>query len=438
MLFAAALALNLASCVPARWPSGDPKSLDLLDRTPVNCLLLERGAWSADFAKAASARGIAALAVVRDASQPAPPVGFAAVVVEGDFDPPKTELPVVALTSRRKMRIDGTAPVIGTTQAMWPGIQIEEGGAAKAAPSGAPWIDTNAGFLRFVRAATRSTVWIANQPPKNQVIPVERYLQAVSDAAMEGARWVVALDPDFARRLLAGDGRAVRDFRRIAAHLKFYEDHAEWRALQPAGQLALIQDAANGGLISGGILDMIAARHTPVRAVAPPALSDEAMRGAKMAVDVDPGALTPEQKETLRRFTRSGGTLLSGPPGWKFESASGESITLDKEDIKKLDAIWREVNSATGHRNFGARLFNVSSMLSNLLSTADGKRVVLQLVNYANFPAEDITIHVAGTFTKATLYLPEGEAKPLAPYAVEEGTAIEIARIPTAGAIVLE
>ena len=27
--------------VPARWPSGDPKSLELLRDTPVNCWLLE-------------------------------------------------------------------------------------------------------------------------------------------------------------------------------------------------------------------------------------------------------------------------------------------------------------------------------------------------------------------------------------------------------------
>ena len=43
-------------------------------------------------------------------------------------------------------------PIIGTYQGVWPGIQVLEDGAAKAGPSGSPWIDTNSGFIRAVRA----------------------------------------------------------------------------------------------------------------------------------------------------------------------------------------------------------------------------------------------------------------------------------------------
>ena len=42
-----------------------------------------------------------------------------------------------------------------------------------------------------------------------------------------------------------------------------------------------------------------------------------------MAVNVDGDSLTAEQKEVLRAFTRSGGTLLTGPPGWKDQSPAG-------------------------------------------------------------------------------------------------------------------
>jgi len=45
-----------------------------------------------------------------------------------------------------------------------------------------------------------------------------------------------------------------------------------------------------------------------------------------MAVNVDPEALTAEQKEMLRAFARTGGTLLTGPPGWKVQSG-GTTIT---------------------------------------------------------------------------------------------------------------
>ena len=445
MLFAFFLLASLGDWVPMRWPSGDPKSLDLLAGTPMNCVLVERGSWSSDFAKAAAVRNLTALAVVRpgadaaESARRAHNMGFAGIVLEGTFEnAPKLDGTLIEIGPRRKMRLDGKAGVAATDQGVWPGIQVEEGGATKAAPSGGPWIDTNTGFLRFVRASTVAPVWIANLPPANQVIPVERYFQAIGDAAMVGARWVLAFDDDFNRRLLAREPRAMKDWQRIAAHLKFYEDHRDWRSLRPYGELALVQDPAHGGLISGGILDMIAVKHTPVRAVPLPQLSDEAMKGSKMAVNVDPTLLNDEQKETLRRFARSGGTLLTGPPGWQFPSAKGDAITLEKQDLDKLDTIWKELNSMTGRRNLGARLFNVSSMLSNLSADPAGKRVVLHLVNYSNYPAEDITIHVLGSYKKARMYLPESDPKDLAPYAIEEGTAIEVQRIPTVAAIVLE
>jgi len=56
------------------------------------------------------------------------------------------------------------------------------------------------------------------------------------------------------------------------------------------------------------------------------------------AVNVDGAALTPEQKEILRTFTRGGGTLLTGPPGWKDPSAAAGSITLEKAELERLTA----------------------------------------------------------------------------------------------------
>src|SRR5207249_3159809 len=158
--------------------------------------------------------------------------------LEGDFPPDATErvraavspAPLIELTLRSRMPLGNKAPVIGTWQGVWPGIPVMEDGAAKAGPSGSPWINTNAGFLRAARAF-------------------------------------------------------------------------------------------------GDSLDMIGARHTPVRAVPPDQLRPEALAGAFMAVDVDAASLTPQQREVLKAFTRSGGTLLTGPADWK------ESAVPDKDKI---------------------------------------------------------------------------------------------------------
>ncbi len=55
---------NINSWVPARWNSHDLKSLDLVQKTPVNCLLLEERDWDPAFIEEADRRGIATLGVI--------------------------------------------------------------------------------------------------------------------------------------------------------------------------------------------------------------------------------------------------------------------------------------------------------------------------------------------------------------------------------------
>jgi hypothetical protein len=159
-----------------------------------------------------------------------------------------------------------------------------------------------------------------------------------------------------------------------------------------------------------------------------------------MAVNVDPDSLTPQQKEALRAFTRGGGTVLNGPPGWKMPSTSKNGLTVDSEDVEKLDQIWKEMNTMMGRRNLGVRLFNVSSMLSYLQASRDGKLAVLHLVNYSGYPVESVTAHVLGKYKRAWLSTPEGPRKAVETYEVEEGagTGLDIAVVPSAAIVVLE
>lgn len=454
MLLALMLVATAPNWVPMRWNSADPKSLELLRGTPINCLLLERGNWSPALLNAASQAGLATVGVVRpgsdavnNASQAAA-AKLNAVVLEGDFEPAAaarirnllsdSRVLGIELSPRSRIRLESNDPVIGTYQGVWPGIQIEEKGSTKSAPSGAPWIDTNTGFLRFLRAASGASIWIGNTPPKQLAVTAERYMQAVSDAAISGGRWVLALDNDFEQRLYAKNADAIKDWKRIAAQVAYYESHKEWSGMQPLALLALVQDVDSGALLSGGILDMIAVKHTPVRPVPTRKLSDPEMSGSKMAVDVNPAVLTPEQKAVLQRFTRAGGTLLTAPPDWKFPALKPNQITLGDEDIKILDDIWKELNTMTGRRNLGARLFNVSSMLSNLLQTSDGKMTILHLVNYSGYPVENVTLHMLGKYRTAKLYSPDAPARDVAPYEVEEGTGFDIDKVGVSATLVFE
>jgi hypothetical protein len=92
-----------------------------------------------------------------------------------------------------------------------------------------------------------------------------------------------------------------------------------------------------------------------------------------------------------------------------------------------------------GHKNLGARLFNVSSMLSNVLVTADGKQVVVELVNYSAYPIDSVTVQVIGAFKHARLLTPEGIEKNLEVYTSDEGgTAVDIDRVTACASVRLD
>lgn len=432
MLLAAA-AVAVASWVPMRWDSKDPASLTLLDGSPVNCLLLESKDWSAAFSARARERGVITLGVVHGALdlKAARAAELDGLVAEGADVADAGGLPVYRITRRQAMAFQGPDPIAATFQGVWSGINAVDDGKARAAPSGAPWIDTNAGFLRFARTLTSKPVWIAHKPPPGATFPVTRYLQAAAEAAMCGARWVIALDTEFQGKLLARNGTAVRDWKRLNEELAFIEKQRPVMGWNATGNLSLIQDAENGALLSGGILDMIAVKHTPVRPIPMQTLSKEMLMAAPMAVNADPGPLTRPQRDILDSYTKAGGTLLSGAREWSFPEIREGEITLDEKEVTKLDAIWKEVNALTGRRNLGARLFNVGSMLSNLTASPDGKRLALHLVNYTDFPVEAITIHLLGTWKKATLHQPGAPPKAVETYLTQDGLGADIASMGT-------
>src|SRR5262249_21972221 len=240
------------------------------------------------------------------------------------------------------------------------------------------------------------------------------------------------------KQLFAGQDRALKVWKRITKELAFYEAHKDWRSFGAFGKLALVESPQSGALLSGGVLDMIATKHTPVRPIPTDKVNASRFGDSQMAVDVDPESLSPGAKEVLKSFTRSGGTLLTGPPGWHFPSLQLDQITLSKEDTEKLDLIWKELNSMTGRRNLGARLFNVSTLLSNLVAPTDGKQVVLHLVNYADYPVESLTVHLLGKYSKAVLLQPESDRPvSLELYPTDEGVGLDIDKIGVAAAIVL-
>ena len=441
------LAATLPECVPMRWQPAAPASLELLSGSPVNCLLLEEASWTSAFAEAARARGLLLLGVVRDgraeAAAKAVAAGLDGIAAEG---PPSQALrdwarqsgkPFVEILPRASLPLDHPPAVLATSEGLWPGIRVEKEGHVQARPTSGPWIETNSGFLRFLRvAAPASSVWIANRAPADPP-PAPRYRQAIADAAMAGARWVLDLHPLFWQALAQRDPKALDAWSRIHSTLRFYEEQRALCRLPDMSGLALVQDAATGALVSGGIADMIASKHVPLAITLPSSLTPTTPAGVKMLLTIDPASLTDAQREAARNVARRGATIVNGPPGWKMELPPPGRITFTDQQVKQLDEIWREINSLIGRRNFAVRVFGAPGMLSDLKAEPGGKQAVLSLVNYTDYAVENITLHFTTTLRSARLVTPRG-SQPLEVYQAEEGSGVDIDKVEDAALVLLE
>ena len=138
----------------------------------------------------------------------------------------------------------------------------------------------------------------------------------------------------------------------------------------------------------------------------------------------------------MERFAAQGGKVVTGPKAWKMPATTNGRITFDKAQYKELEAIWPELHLAVQRKNFGVRMFNVTGVLSYLLR--DDTRVVLHLVNYTDYPVENITAFVQGKYRTAKFLTPDGKTHKVTIYDAPDGTAVEIENLGVCGAIVLE
>ena len=433
-LFSVLLAVTLSDWIPVRWFSAEVRSLGLLAESPVNCLLMEAHLIDREFTGSAAARGISVLAVLHGGDGVEKAIramenGAAGIVLDGEFgDPERLTLRQAAesrggevIELRNRLEVDPSDPrFVGTCQGLWPGVRVDETGISTG-PTSVPWINTNTGFLRFVRASSSAVIWIANYPPPGSVIPVTDYLHAICDAAFSGAHWVIDLDPDFQRRLLAGDAKTTARWKQIGDLLAYFHAHRAWLLYKPAGDLEVVLHGPPA-LLSGSVLDMFASQRLPVRPVA--SNVPRAGPAPAVVVSLEPGAMS-----------RQGGF---GPPaGWSFPAPEPAAFQVSQAEVDALQFAGDLIKSGLLRRNFGARVFNAYAMLSNFVTSPDGRQLLLHLVNYTGFPQEDITVRFPMRWRSVWLYRPETDARELPLHANADGWSVEIDRIRTIGTLEL-
>jgi len=455
--------------VPIRWEGGpleaarpaiatwyEPSTLDLLSGSPVNCLLLtlsggadaaaqkEQLRLVAAYSRAARAKGLATLGVVKPGARPAEIAASAAaagvdgVVLEGEFEGGVKFYREVEQALRAKQAGAVVIPITGPSAhppGAWPVVAISEGvqpgirelSDIDATPSSEPWIDSNTWLVRSVRAwSGKRPVWLSYKLDKPAP---DVYPRAVADAAAAGGRWVVALDDEFRAGLRRGDAASKQAWHKLSSALRYQQEHALWRDYRFIGPLVILQDPASKHAdLFGEYLNLIARRQCPYTILQRGELAAERLRGSKGVLAVDLKELRAAERKTLEDFAAQGGTLISGPAaaagaakgeGYATRQSGKGEIVAYPDDPPDPEAVSKDMRDLLG--GDAIKVFNGPSVLTCLSSDDADKRVLVQMVAYSSAPSDRVTLRIKGEFRKARLFTP-GEPPADLPAEQDSGT----------------
>lgn len=391
-----------------RWQ--DPASLGFLKGSPVNCLVVS---WAAGLPQdgeqqkalapliAEGARnGLSFLGWVEGpadaqaAIASAKAAGLAAVAIK-DFKG-KPAFPVVPWGERASAPWDTTAPVLPVTDNVWPGVQAR--GGATAGPTGIPWLDSNAWYAQLARARTNSRIWLMFDPPgKGTVVRPERYPLSIMDSEVAGARWVISLDDTLRAGLAGNDARALETWKTMSSTLSFFESHKEWRTYRRLAVVGVISDFAGANFdLSGEILNLAARRELHCRAIWKLRAMATPFAGYKALVYADEQPPAAALRQKLLAFVEQGGLLVTGPkwgsegkpaadehPRFQVRRLGKGRLAVAKEELVDAYLIASDVHLLLSHANDLLRFYNLGTVGSQYYASPDGKKALLQLVNYS-------------------------------------------------------
>jgi hypothetical protein len=423
--------------VPMRWPCGpleiergrrrgslsakerealergsDPRVLERLADTPVSCLMLtwadgseldaEHQRHLSPLAAAARRAGLAVVGWVaggdvKRAAAAAQSSGLDAIAAVSDEALPG--LPVL----RFRERGDGDlspSPFLGVAGNVWPGLpdSLDDEVDARTGPTGRPWLDSNAWYVRLARTLVGpKSLWLSFDPPETPVPSTTEYVQAIADTAVYGARWVVSLDPALRLGMAEGRTAAVDTWARIARGLAFFQEHRDWGDYRPVGQLGVVSDYSGPSeLLSHGVLNLLTRQGSLYRILERRRALDEPLEGLDAVLYVDESSPDPDLARKLYRFAEGGGTLIT-PPGWE-ERGSGEDnpwfsryrlsrygrgrLALARDEISNPHLLAEDAQLLMSHSHDRLRVYNPGLAHPHYSTTEDGGKGVLQMLRF--------------------------------------------------------
>jgi hypothetical protein len=443
-----------AKWVPMKWPCGpleiarliksksvdaelkktaeawaQPSALQLLKGTPVNCLIVDWASGTAEdvaqqlalkplihagrqlglsfVGKVSAKENLAAMvAAGREA-------GLEAVILEGSGSQ-TLDLPVIVQFPSDNVEWDNTTSIFSTTGNAWPGVNLKtmEGDTAIAGPTGVPWVDSNGWFSLLARQmASGKTLWLDIDPPDSpHALPAEDYCLAIADSRVYASRWVISLDNKMRAAIVKRDPRAMEAWGRICETLSFFGAHAEWEAYKPMGALAVVSDFKGPNAFpSGEVLNLLNRGQVQFLIIDRAHLLASQLEGLKGILWMDDEAPSPEQHDQLLAFVQQGGLVIAakywGPPGvtpykenWLFGyniyGVLKGKIVVAESGLPDPYQLASDAHLLVSRRNDFARLYNPATTNCFASIDPDGRKQVVQVLNYSKDVASYVTLWV--------------------------------------------
>jgi len=479
-----------AESIPMRWPAGpldiargektkgfsadtaavlrnwqDPESLAVVQGSPVNCLVVS---WAADAGQQEALKpliekgkqaGLEFVGLIEgEANKPAAvaaaqSAGLAAVAMEGDA-PASAGVPVIPWNKAAQVRSSAKSPVVGVSDGVFPGLP--QGATPQGGPTNLPWVDSNGAILLIARAlAPDKTVWIGFDPPAKAA--AEAYQLAVADSASHGARWVISLDDGLRADLTAKKQPAADTLKKAIDTVSFFEQHKEFRTYQPNGLVAVISNFAEPNYDSAEeAINLMPRVRQPFRLIARQRAASASFAGLQAIYYMDKEAPDAALRKKLLAFANDGGILLvpsnwpkpEGPPApaeayllFSMRQVGKGRLGVCKEEKPDAYDTVADIQNIISHGKDLVRVYNAPS--SNFLyeTSAQGKRAVIQVLNYSRRPGGDGALfYVKEPYQSARLVSPELASPAELKWDPQEagGAELTLPRLSVYGAIELE
>ena len=368
-----------------RWPGSwkSPSAIGLLKGTPINWLLVDRGAGLGAVVEEAKRAGLEV------AEMASPPGGVDLIAGE------------------------------------WPGVALSRGGdGASAGPTGVPWVDSNSWKIRL-EAARRpgADIWV-DAPPKGVGVRPSSYRMAIADAAAHGGRWVISLDAQLAGGLVDGKADALRTWQEMAGTAAFFAKRRPWAEYLPEAVVGVISGFAGEDEFMGQeLLNLIGRTNQQYAVLVKTSLPETAFRGLRAVIYVDAQPPSADVRARILDFVSGGGLLIAGPkwgappgtagrdahPGYAIRRLGKGRLAIARKDPDDPYALANDSEVLVSHRYELLRFWNGGAVGSYLTVAPHRKRAVAHLLFYADQGADHVSVRIAGRWRKAGLWTADRE-----------------------------